>query len=61
MSLLSSLKQALIMRFQHAGGFENIFIVHFQMQFCNEYSVPKDNMENFKDVTAQDIVCSQVH
>ncbi|KAL8124385.1 hypothetical protein AgCh_012143 [Apium graveolens] len=28
-------------------------------QFCNEYSVPKDNMENFKDVTAQDIVCSQ--
>ncbi|WOG93389.1 hypothetical protein DCAR_0312673 [Daucus carota subsp. sativus] len=28
-------------------------------QFCNEYSVPKDNLENFKDVTAQDIVCSQ--
>ncbi|KAA8548091.1 hypothetical protein F0562_004648 [Nyssa sinensis] len=28
-------------------------------QFCNEYAVPKDKMENFKDVTAQDIVCSQ--
>ena len=30
------------------------------MQFCNEYAVPKDTVENFKDVTAQDIVCSQV-
>ncbi|XP_058180376.1 uncharacterized protein LOC131298892 [Rhododendron vialii] len=28
-------------------------------QFCNEYAVPKDKMENFKEVTAQDIVCSQ--
>ncbi|KAJ4824721.1 hypothetical protein Tsubulata_045534 [Turnera subulata] len=28
-------------------------------QFCNEYAVPKDKMENFRDVTAQDIVCSQ--
>ncbi|XP_015573733.1 deoxynucleoside triphosphate triphosphohydrolase SAMHD1 homolog isoform X2 [Ricinus communis] len=28
-------------------------------QFCNEYAVPKDKLENFKDVTAQDIVCSQ--
>ncbi|KDP45364.1 hypothetical protein JCGZ_09613 [Jatropha curcas] len=28
-------------------------------QFCNEYAVPKDKMENFKDVTAKDIVCSQ--
>ncbi|KAI5665539.1 hypothetical protein M9H77_15392 [Catharanthus roseus] len=28
-------------------------------QFCNEYSVPKDKLENFKDVTAQDIICSQ--
>lgn len=28
-------------------------------QFCNEYSVPKDKLENFKKVTAQDIVCSQ--
>ncbi|BFG26859.1 deoxynucleoside triphosphate triphosphohydrolase SAMHD1 homolog [Prunus yedoensis var. nudiflora] len=28
-------------------------------QFCNEYAVPKDKMENFKNVTAQDIVCSQ--
>ncbi|XP_059643072.1 uncharacterized protein LOC132284945 isoform X2 [Cornus florida] len=28
-------------------------------QFCNEYAVPKDKIENFKDVTAQDIVCSQ--
>ncbi|OMO69733.1 hypothetical protein COLO4_28945 [Corchorus olitorius] len=28
-------------------------------QFCNEYSVPKDKLEHFKNVTAQDIVCSQ--
>ncbi|GAV74620.1 HD domain-containing protein [Cephalotus follicularis] len=30
-------------------------------QFCNEYAVPKEKLENFKDVTAQDIVCSQKH
>ncbi|CAO2204958.1 unnamed protein product [Urochloa humidicola] len=28
-------------------------------KFCNEYSVPKDKLEHFKNVTAQDIVCSQ--
>ncbi|XP_050271268.1 uncharacterized protein LOC126714903 isoform X1 [Quercus robur] len=28
-------------------------------QFCNEYAVPKDKLENFKAVTPQDIVCSQ--
>ncbi|XP_011098487.1 deoxynucleoside triphosphate triphosphohydrolase SAMHD1 homolog [Sesamum indicum] len=28
-------------------------------QFCNEYAVPKDKLENFKKVTARDIVCSQ--
>ncbi|KAF3786450.1 Deoxynucleoside triphosphate triphosphohydrolase SAMHD1-like protein [Nymphaea thermarum] len=28
-------------------------------QFCNEYAVPKDQLEHFKDVTAHDIVCSQ--
>uniref|UniRef100_A0A804L068 HD/PDEase domain-containing protein n=1 Tax=Musa acuminata subsp. malaccensis TaxID=214687 RepID=A0A804L068_MUSAM len=28
-------------------------------QFCNEYAVPKDKLEHFKDVTPQDIVCSQ--
>uniref|UniRef100_A0A2P2KZJ5 Catalytic n=2 Tax=Rhizophora mucronata TaxID=61149 RepID=A0A2P2KZJ5_RHIMU len=28
-------------------------------QFCNEYAVPKENLDNFKDVTPQDIVCSQ--
>ncbi|KAK2994077.1 hypothetical protein RJ640_024341 [Escallonia rubra] len=28
-------------------------------QFCNEYAVPKDKMENVKNVTAQDIICSQ--
>ncbi|RYR08230.1 hypothetical protein Ahy_B05g075802 [Arachis hypogaea] len=28
-------------------------------KFCNEYAVPKDMVENFKVVTAQDIVCSQ--
>lgn len=28
-------------------------------QFCNEFSVPKDKLEHFKDITPQDIVCSQ--
>ncbi|XVF58090.1 hypothetical protein PTKIN_Ptkin07bG0034200 [Pterospermum kingtungense] len=28
-------------------------------QFCNEYSVPKDQLEHFKNVTPQDIACSQ--
>ncbi|KAL4379537.1 hypothetical protein GQ457_02G020230 [Hibiscus cannabinus] len=28
-------------------------------QFCNEYSVPKDKLEHFKNVTAKDIACSQ--
>lgn len=28
-------------------------------QFCNEYAVPKDKLEHFKDITPQDIVCSQ--
>ncbi|CAL0312970.1 unnamed protein product [Lupinus luteus] len=29
-------------------------------QFCNEFSVPKDRLEHFKDITSQDIVCSQL-
>ncbi|GMH27636.1 hypothetical protein Nepgr_029479 [Nepenthes gracilis] len=29
-------------------------------QFCNDFAVPKDKLEHFKDVTAQDIICSQV-
>jgi hypothetical protein len=33
---------------------------YFDLQFCNQYSVPKDKLEHFKDITAQDIVCSQV-
>ncbi|XP_058773150.1 uncharacterized protein LOC131647257 isoform X1 [Vicia villosa] len=28
-------------------------------QFCNEYAVPRDIMDNVKKVTPQDIVCSQ--
>nr|XP_027187620.1 deoxynucleoside triphosphate triphosphohydrolase SAMHD1 homolog [Cicer arietinum] len=28
-------------------------------QFCNEYAVPRDIMDNFKKVTPKDIVCSQ--
>ncbi|KAJ8622953.1 hypothetical protein MRB53_031482 [Persea americana] len=28
-------------------------------QFCNEYAVPKDKLEHFKDITPRDIVCSQ--
>ncbi|EFJ23929.1 hypothetical protein SELMODRAFT_102606 [Selaginella moellendorffii] len=30
-------------------------------QFCNEYLVPKEKTEHFKDVTAKDIVCCAVH
>lgn len=41
--------------------FEVYSVVLFSLwQFCNEYAVPKDKLENFKDVTPQDIVCSQV-
>lgn len=46
--------------------YENVFKVKLTLlnfaafQFCNEYAVPKDKLENFKDVTAKDIVCSQV-
>nr|CAD1838282.1 unnamed protein product [Ananas comosus var. bracteatus] len=29
-------------------------------QFCNEYAVPKDKIEHFKDITPQDIICCQV-
>ncbi|RVX10605.1 Deoxynucleoside triphosphate triphosphohydrolase SAMHD1-like [Vitis vinifera] len=28
-------------------------------QFCNEFSVPKDRLEHFKEITPQDIICSQ--
>ncbi|KAH7682727.1 HD-domain/PDEase-like protein [Dioscorea alata] len=28
-------------------------------QFCNEYAVPKDQLDHFKDITPKDIVCSQ--
>ncbi|KAL6848319.1 hypothetical protein ACP4OV_022447 [Aristida adscensionis] len=28
-------------------------------KFCNQYSVPKEKLEYFKNITAQDIVCSQ--
>ncbi|XP_010251290.1 PREDICTED: deoxynucleoside triphosphate triphosphohydrolase SAMHD1 homolog isoform X2 [Nelumbo nucifera] len=28
-------------------------------QFCNEYAVPKNQLDHFKDVTPQDIVCAQ--
>lgn len=36
------------------------FLKMYVCQFCNEYAVPKDKLEYFKDVTAQEIVCSQV-
>ncbi|MCO5580602.1 hypothetical protein L7F22_034472 [Adiantum nelumboides] len=29
-------------------------------QYCNEYAVPKEKLEHFKTVRAEDIVCSQV-
>ncbi|KAF7114287.1 hypothetical protein RHSIM_RhsimUnG0091000 [Rhododendron simsii] len=28
-------------------------------QFCNEFSVPKEKLEHFKNVTPQDIICSE--
>ncbi|GFQ05927.1 deoxynucleoside triphosphate triphosphohydrolase samhd1 homolog [Phtheirospermum japonicum] len=28
-------------------------------KYCNEFSVPKENLEHFKNVTPQDIICSQ--
>ena len=28
-------------------------------QFCNEFAVPKEKLGHFKNVTAQDIICSQ--
>ncbi|KAL7241010.1 hypothetical protein ACSBR2_006601 [Camellia fascicularis] len=28
-------------------------------QFCNEFAVPKNELEHFKNVTPQDIICSQ--
>ncbi|XP_010682564.2 uncharacterized protein LOC104897395 isoform X1 [Beta vulgaris subsp. vulgaris] len=29
-------------------------------QFCNEFTVPRDELEHFRDITAKDIICSQV-
>ncbi|KAL5577139.1 hypothetical protein UlMin_018838 [Ulmus minor] len=29
-------------------------------QFCNEFSVPKERLDYFKNITPQDIICSQV-
>ncbi|KAG6534405.1 hypothetical protein ZIOFF_008291 [Zingiber officinale] len=28
-------------------------------KFCNEYAVPKEKLEHFKNITPQDIICSQ--
>ncbi|KDP26575.1 hypothetical protein JCGZ_17733 [Jatropha curcas] len=28
-------------------------------QYCNEFSVPKEELDHFKDITPQDIICSQ--
>ncbi|AES96200.2 deoxynucleoside triphosphate triphosphohydrolase SAMHD1 homolog [Medicago truncatula] len=30
-------------------------------QLCNEFSVPKEKLDNFKSITPQDIVCSQIN
>ncbi|XP_063940598.1 uncharacterized protein LOC108202537 isoform X5 [Daucus carota subsp. sativus] len=32
---------------------------HAKVKFCNEFTVPKDQLEYFKDITPQDIICSQ--
>ncbi|XP_021842910.1 uncharacterized protein [Spinacia oleracea] len=29
-------------------------------QYCNEFTVPRDDLEHFQEVTAKDIICSQV-
>ncbi|KAI9168874.1 hypothetical protein LWI28_003167 [Acer negundo] len=36
-----------------------IIVTYYALQFCNEISIPKDKLEHFKDITPQDIVCSQ--
>ncbi|XP_022725971.1 deoxynucleoside triphosphate triphosphohydrolase SAMHD1 homolog isoform X1 [Durio zibethinus] len=36
-----------------------ISTIDYILQFCNEFSVPKDKLEHFKDITPQNIVCSQ--
>ncbi|KAK6913138.1 hypothetical protein RJ641_022739 [Dillenia turbinata] len=35
-------------------------ILFKKFEFCNEYAVSKDKLDNFKDVAPQDIICSQV-
>lgn len=39
---------------------QSLWILIMWSQFCNEFTVPKDQLEYFKDVTPQDIICSQV-
>lgn len=38
-----------------------ILVPNTSSQFCNEFAVPKEKLEYFKNVTPQDIVCSQVY
>ncbi|CAN6165432.1 unnamed protein product [Urochloa humidicola] len=35
-------------------------LCRFQTAVCNEYSVPKDKLDHFKNITAHGIVCLQV-
>ncbi|CAN6170364.1 unnamed protein product [Urochloa humidicola] len=36
------------------------YCVPLKISFCNEYSVPKDKLDHFKNITAHGIVCLQV-
>ena len=38
----------------------HVLTVLSDFQFCNEFSVPKEEIDYFKCITPQDIICSQV-
>ncbi|KAL5150382.1 Deoxynucleoside triphosphate triphosphohydrolase SAMHD1 [Glycine soja] len=50
---------ALVHANSYLGISSNIHDPSEYWKFCNEYPVPKDMLDNYKKVTAQDIVCSQ--
>ncbi|GAU49233.1 hypothetical protein TSUD_282840 [Trifolium subterraneum] len=55
------LKEAreLILRIRRRNLYQACFYRLLFCDFCNEYAVPRDIMDNFKKVTPHDIVCSQ--
>ncbi|PPD89230.1 hypothetical protein GOBAR_DD13826 [Gossypium barbadense] len=54
----------LVLRIRRRDLYQSVFrsstsTADYILQFCNEFAVPKDKQEHFKDITPQDIVCSQ--